>query len=263
MRWDRFTGVEHEATFDVQADALGSAGERTEGTMFAIDHAATALLIKRRYPSVPMTPILISVQAMEFAWVLLNYLAVERTTTEPEVRSVVDIHLSYMPFSHSVAIPVAVAFVTWLVVEKGMRRPALGRAVGIGIVSHLVLDLLTHNHDVVLWPGSSAGLGLGLYGTAPMTAFFLEFVYGVFCWWVYRGGRGLLVFVVLANLANLSLFSSAVPGPEVFLAGHPMLIVTLIAAQIVITLAVVGVLSRKPAGASSVMPQTALGMASR
>ena len=62
--------------------------------MFAVDHAATALLIKRRYPSVSMVPLLVSVQAMELAWVGLNYLGVERTTTEPAVRSVADIHLS-------------------------------------------------------------------------------------------------------------------------------------------------------------------------
>jgi len=66
--------------------------------MFAVDHAATALLIKRRFPSVPLTPLLVSVQAMELAWVGLNYLGVERTTTEATVRSVSDIHLAYMPF---------------------------------------------------------------------------------------------------------------------------------------------------------------------
>lgn len=32
--------------------------------MFAIDHAATALLLERRYAAVPMTPLLVSVQAM-------------------------------------------------------------------------------------------------------------------------------------------------------------------------------------------------------
>ena len=32
----------------------------------------------------------------------LNYLGVERTTTEAEVRSVADIHLISMPYSHSV-----------------------------------------------------------------------------------------------------------------------------------------------------------------
>ena len=43
-----------------------------EGSMFAVDHAATALIIKRRFPSVSMTPLLVSVQAMELAWVALN-----------------------------------------------------------------------------------------------------------------------------------------------------------------------------------------------
>ena len=75
--------------------------------MFAVDHAATALLIKRRFPSVSLTPMLLSVQAMELAWVGFNYLGIERTTTEPVVRSVADIHLLSMPYSHSVAVCVA------------------------------------------------------------------------------------------------------------------------------------------------------------
>src|SRR5262249_48924351 len=99
--------------------------------MFAVDHAATALLIKRRFPSVPLTPPLLSFQAMELAWVGFNYLGVERTTTEPSVHSVADIHLAYMPFSHSVLTAAAGALLAWLFVEKGLGRAWLGRAVGI------------------------------------------------------------------------------------------------------------------------------------
>jgi hypothetical protein len=69
--------------------------------MFAINHAATALL-NRRYPNVSLVALLVSVQAMEFVWVLLNYLGIEPTTTEPVVRYVGDINPAYMPFSHSV-----------------------------------------------------------------------------------------------------------------------------------------------------------------
>jgi hypothetical protein len=105
--------------------------------MFAVDHAATALLIKRRFPTVP----LVSVQAMEVAWVVLNYLGVERTTTEATVRSVADIHLGYMPYSHSVATAAGGALLAWLVLEKGLGRPMVARAVGIGIFSHLILDV--------------------------------------------------------------------------------------------------------------------------
>jgi membrane-bound metal-dependent hydrolase YbcI (DUF457 family) len=219
--------------------------------MFAIDHAATALLVKRRYPSVPMLPLLISVQAMELAWVALNYLGIERTTTEASVRSVADIHLAFIPYSHSVATASAAAIVVWLIVEKGLGRAALGRALGLGIISHLLLDLMTHAHDIALWPGSSAAkLGLGLYETAPLAAFGLEMAYGILCWAVYRGGRGLLALIVIANLANLSFLSAAIPGPEQFFAGRPLLLVTVILAQIIVTLWLVGVFAQPERDAS-------------
>jgi membrane-bound metal-dependent hydrolase YbcI (DUF457 family) len=216
--------------------------------MFAVDHAATALLLKRRYPSVPIAPLLIAVQAMELAWVVLNYLGLERTTTEPVVRSVADIHLAWMPYSHSIMTGIGAAVLAWAVIELGMRQRALGRAVALGIASHLVLDLLTHAHDIVLWPGSiSPRLGLGLYDAAPMAAFVVEMSYGVLCWWIYRGGRGLLALVVLGNLANLSLFSASIPGPEAFLGGRPLMVVSLVAVQIFVTLVLTGVLARRPA----------------
>jgi hypothetical protein len=223
--------------------------------MFAIDHAATALLIKRRYPSVPMVPILISVQAMELAWVILNYLGVERVTTESTVRSVADIHLAYMPYSHSVGTPIILALAAWLIIEKGVGRVALGRAVGIGILSHLILDLLTHAHDIVFWPGlTSPKLGLGLYAVAPWAAFVIEFLYGILCWAVYRGSRSLLALIVICNLANLSFFSASIPGPESYLAGRPLLLVTIIFIQIVVTLVLTGVLARRTAPGSSATP---------
>ena len=213
--------------------------------MFAIDHAATALVIRRCFPSVSMAPLLVSVQAMELAWVGLNYLGIEHTTTEPIVRSVSDIHLAFMPYSHSVGTAVVAAVVAWLVIEKGFDHPALGRAVGLGIVSHLILDLATHAHDIVLWPGrASPKLGLGLYDTAPFAAFIIELIYGVLCWWVYRGGRSLLALIVLGNVANVSFLSSAIPGPEEYLAGRPELAVSLILVQILVTLVLVGILAR-------------------
>ena len=213
--------------------------------MFAVDHAATALLLKRRYPTVSLGPVLISVQAMELAWVGLNYLGIERTTTEPAVRSVADIHLVYMPYSHSMASGILGALCAWLIMEKGLGRPLLGRAIGIGIASHLVLDLLTHAADISLWPGSPVYLGLGLYDRAPMWGFALEMVYGVICWWVYRGSRSLLAVIVLGNFANLSLFSAAIAGPEQLLAGRPLLVVSVIFVQIISTLMLIGWLANR------------------
>ena len=70
-------------------------------------------------------------------------------------------------------------------------------------------------------------------------------IYGLLCWRVYRGGRGLLAVVVIGSLADLSFLSPAIPGPERVLAGHPFLLVTVILVEIVVTLVLVGVLARR------------------
>jgi hypothetical protein len=98
----------------------------------------------------------------------------------------------------------------------------------------------------VLWPGSTLpALGLGLYDRAPMWGFALEMVYGAICWRVYRGSRSLLAMIVLGNLANITLFSAAIPGPEQYLAGHPLMVVTFVLVQIVATLVLIHVLARR------------------
>lgn len=130
----------------------------------------------------------------------------ERTTTEPAVRYVGDIHLAYMPWSHSVLTVVAGVVVVWAFTAlAGSSR--LGVILGLGILTHLVLDILTHNGDIPLGPYAGAPhFGTFLYGRFPLVAFLVELGYGLVCWRVFRGGPALLAIIVAFNLANLSLF---------------------------------------------------------
>lgn len=212
--------------------------------MFAINHAATALIIKKELGNVPIIWPLISVQFMEILWVILNYLGIERTTTEKEVRYVGDVHLLHMPFSHSIVMMVGVALLAWLIAGKGLKHPDIGLALGIGVISHLVLDLITHSQDVAIAPFvNGPRFGLGLYAKYPIAAFVLEIGYGIVCWWIYKGGWALLAVIVLFNLANISMFSSAITGIEKHMANRPLLITTVILAQILVTLTLVGIFS--------------------
>jgi hypothetical protein len=98
---------------------------------------------------------------------------------------------------------------------------------------------------------SNPKLGLGLYEAAPLAAFVIEFLYGIFCWYIYKGGVGLFTLISLGNLVNLSFLSPGIPGPEAYLAGRPLLLVTVIFVQIVVTLIFVGVLARRHTTESS------------
>jgi len=209
--------------------------------MFAINHAATGLIIKKVYPDVPMTAILVSVQLIEVLWVALNFLGVEKTTTENRVRSVSDIHLGYMPFSHSVVNTAVLAVGAWLLFSVGFKELDVGIAVALGICSHLVLDLISHARDIAISPFMDGRkFGLGLYENKPVVAFVFETVYGIFCWWVYGGSAALFWIIVVFNLANASFFIKAIPGPEKYLAHRPNLITGLVALQIIVTAVLVG-----------------------
>jgi hypothetical protein len=115
---------------------------------------------------------------MEFAWVALNYLGVEHTTTEPTVRYVGDIHLAYMPYSHSVLTVLGAMFVVWSM-GAVVGRARLGAILSFAILSHLLLDLVTHNGDIALGPFDGAPkYGTFLYGRLDRLRF----------WWNWPTG---------------------------------------------------------------------------
>ena len=212
--------------------------------MFAINHAATSLIIKRIFPDVPMTAILVSVQLIEGLWIVLNFLGIEKTTTENRVESVSDVHLEYMPFSHSVVSTAVLTACAWMLFALGFKAPDVGIAVALGICSHLVLDLISHARDIAIVAFlESKRFGLGLYEKKPAVAFVFETIYGISCWWVYGGSTTLFWIIVVFNLANASFFIKTIPGPERFLAHRPFWITVIVALQIIVTAVLVGLFS--------------------
>lgn len=213
--------------------------------MNAINHAATALLLKKRWPQLPLLPALVSVQLIELLWVFLNLANVEVTTTEPSVSALNDIHLFYMPYSHSIGSVLLIAAVCWFVLAKVVRRPRWALPFAIGICSHIVLDVFVHARDIEVIPGViSTKIGSGLYDV-PALALVVELLYGVFCWRVFRGSQGLLAAIVGLNLASLSFYVTSIPGPESLLAGHPKVFAAVILVHIVVGLGAIGYFVRR------------------
>jgi len=75
-----------------------------------------------------------------------------------------------------------------------------------------------------------------LYGI-PLLAFLVETVYGIACWWVYRGRWSLLAAIVIFNLINLPLFFAAGRTPDPNAASSPTnyLAVTVVFIEILVT----------------------------
>lgn len=212
--------------------------------MFAINHAATALVFKKKFPEVKMFWLLLSVQFIEFIWAGLNLIGVEKTSTEPVVNYVGDIHLYHMPFSHSILSSLVLSIAAYVIVKYFTKNGKTAFVISIAVASHIILDLLVHAKDIPLsFISADTKFGTQLYNLFPYIAFTVEFAYGIFCWFYYKGSMKLLYVIVGFNLANFTIFSPHIIGLEAVFANQPVLLTSVILLQIIVTLYFVGKLS--------------------
>ena len=207
--------------------------------MYAINHAATALLLKKRQPSVDIWALLVSVQLLELLWVLFNYLHIEYFSLSNG-----KIHLDYLPYSHSIASAVAIALVSYSLIRFVGQNAALATMFALGVLSHVALDVLMHERDIWLFPfPGSPILGLGIINH-PWLNFAVEMLYGIACWWVFKGSRALLIAIVAFNLLDLPLMFASGSAVNVFVT-HAFLLPTFILFQILLTWYVIARFSRR------------------
>jgi len=117
--------------------------------MYAINHAATALILKKKEPTAPIWPLLISTQLVEILWVFFNYLGIEYFSIAGG-----RIHLDYLPYSHSVFSGVLIALLSYIIIRWGFKNKRLALVFATGVLSHVALDVLFHEKDIQLLPFS-------------------------------------------------------------------------------------------------------------
>jgi membrane-bound metal-dependent hydrolase YbcI (DUF457 family) len=72
------------------------------------------------------------------------------------------------PWSHSLLMSVVWGTLAALVATRVWPQSRAGVLIGAAVVSHWILDFVTHRPDLPLWPGSPR-LGLGLWNSVPAT----------------------------------------------------------------------------------------------
>ena len=207
--------------------------------MYAVSHAATALPIKRRFPQAGLWTLLIAVQAIELLWVVFTYAGIEHIVVSGE-----RIHLGFLPYSHSVGSTLALAGVVWLTIRVLTHDSRVATALAIGIVSHILLDIIQHEPDIRLLPlasGPRLGLGLTLH---PLLDLIVETAYGVFCCQLFGGSWALLVGIIVLNASDAPfMFTKA--DASATIGQHPSILTSVVLAQIIVSWVVVWALARR------------------
>jgi membrane-bound metal-dependent hydrolase YbcI (DUF457 family) len=179
-----------------------------------IGHFAVAYAGKRVAPRTNLAWLFVAAQLADLIWPILLLQGVETVRIAPSRNPFLSLDFTSYPWSHSLLMDVlwgvvlASVYYTW-------RRDRNGAGVTFTlVVSHWVLDWVTHVPDMPLYPGGAWRLGLGLWNS-PAATIAVELVMYAAGVWVYMhttqakdrfgkiGGWALVVFLLLLYAASI------------------------------------------------------------
>lgn len=128
-----------------------------------VGHLSLALAAKRAEPRASLGWYVAAVTALDLLWPVFLLAGREQVRIVPGAMAFTPLVFESYPWSHSLAMAIV-----WGLLLAGLARSAgvparAGRLIGWLVVSHWVLDLITHAPDLQLAPGVAARFGLGLW----------------------------------------------------------------------------------------------------
>lgn len=177
-----------------------------------IGHAAIALAAKPLLPRVNLAVPLAAVFWVDMVWPVFLLFGIERVEIDPGNTAFTPLNFVHYPWTHSLAAAIAWSVLFGLAFFRSGTRVAV--ILGLLVLSHWVLDAISHRPDLPLWPGSGTMIGFGLWNSVPATMIVegAMFAAGV---WIYvrsapsrdRTGTwafwGLIGFLAIAYLGNV------------------------------------------------------------
>ena len=157
-----------------------------------IGHFALAFGAKKFAPQVSLGILFLACQLADIIWPNLVLLGIEALEVEPGITVMTPLNFVHYPYSHSL-----IALLLWgaifAVLYALLRRSGTKAAIVIGmlVLSHWVLDVLTHRPDMPISLADSSVIGFGLWNF-PVFAIPLELIlFGVGIWLYLRHTRPL------------------------------------------------------------------------
>ena len=127
-----------------------------------IGHFAVGFASKRWAPRTSLAVLLAAPLLADILWPAFILLGVEHARLAPGDTPFLGIWLDDFPWSHSLLMDAVWAALFGGAVWGYAKDRAAGLVVVIGVLSHWVLDWITHRPDMPLWPGGPE-YGLGLW----------------------------------------------------------------------------------------------------
>jgi hypothetical protein len=133
-----------------------------------LGHFATAYAAKRLAPRTSLGTLFGAAQLPDVVWPVLVLTGIEKATIAPGDTAFTPLRFDSYPVSHSLLTVAAWGAVFGAVHFWRKRRPLDALVLAALVVTHWVLDFVSHRPDMPLWPGGPR-LGLGLWSSVSAT----------------------------------------------------------------------------------------------
>jgi hypothetical protein len=139
------------------------------GDIVFIGHFGVALAAKRIAPRTSLGTLVMAAQFVDLIWPVFLLLSIERVIVAPGTTAVTPLDFLNYPLSHSL-----LADLGWASLFAGIYKLVKHDSRGaiclwFVVISHWLLDALTHRPDLPLYPGSRTYVGLGLWNSVFWT----------------------------------------------------------------------------------------------
>jgi hypothetical protein len=133
-----------------------------------IGHFGVGFGAKKAAPQVSLGTLLIAAQLADLLWPVFLLLGLESVRIDPGNTAVTPLDFVAYPFTHSLLTGIGWGLLFGLVYFALRRNRRGALVVGLAVVSHWVLDWISHRPDMPLYPGGSK-VGLGLWNSVAGT----------------------------------------------------------------------------------------------
>jgi hypothetical protein len=182
-----------------------------------IGHFGLGLGTKRAAPAVSLGVLFAACQLADLVWPTLLLFGIERVDIDPGNTAVTPLNFVFYPYSHSLealALWGAAAGAAYWLIHRSHTAGSF--TIAALVVSHWVLDWISHRPDMPLTFRGTTRVGLGLWNSVPATVAMegAIFMAGVLMYWQTTRARdrigsigfwvlvGMLALIYAANLAG-------------------------------------------------------------
>ena len=201
-----------------------------------IGHLAPALAARALTDEAPKLGVLfLGAQLVDIAFFSFALVGLENFRISPGITAMSPLDLYDYPFTHSLLGSAIWAIGFAIVIGLAQRNLVAASWAGIVVISHWVLDWLTHRPDLTI-SGSGQTYGLGLWNY-PLAAISIELgFFGVAFWLYLRRTKGPVGPPIIMLALLLAMQAFAWFGPEPVSAGPGFMILGLISFVLMICL---------------------------